>query len=323
MKKIVVLLCTFYSVLISLFAQPESARMKTLLINDKQNLATIISLKKLAQTDSRFEYWYVLYLIEGAKIGYVIKIKDYCIQQRLITYEGDEDYSYLFVYKDSILEKQIEQFHVKPRTVFIHDFNGDGSDDILFFESSGVGIMYQITTVDTVHDTLKDLLSIEKPYYEPFCPFEFIVYNGRRGIKVDDSYEIKEQYNEYGVEQPVHPKWSFYYWDREAGKYVKDKNVAAGELAAIHGSPDFFADTGLDYSRLGRLLTKEDVLELTKAQLRIYRNAVYARHGRSFQSPDLQALFNGYDWYKKNPAYTDGLLTETDRKNIKILQGME
>ena len=53
------------------------------------------------------------------------------------------------------------------------------------------------------------------------------------------------------------------------------------------------------------------------------RNAVYARHGRSFKSVDLQSLWECYAWYKKNPNYSDDLLTETDKYNIEIIKSYE
>ena len=70
-------------------------------------------------------------------------------------------------------------------------------------------------------------------------------------------------------------------------------------------------------------MTDEDLEDLDKVQLRIMRNAVYARHGRMFQSEDLQTLFNECSWYTKNPEYTDGFLTETDRYNISLIQKYE
>jgi hypothetical protein len=64
------------------------------------------------------------------------------------------------------------------------------------------------------------------------------------------------------------------------------------------------------------------------------RNGVYARHGRIFKDPDLNALFYGASrpegWteaglplLKQNPKYTDDLLTEADKANIATLQALE
>jgi len=62
------------------------------------------------------------------------------------------------------------------------------------------------------------------------------------------------------------------------------------------------------------------------------RNAVFARHGRSFENPDLERFFYGAYPTKlagellprsKNPGYMDQLLTETDRNNIKLIKSFE
>lgn len=46
--------------------------------------------------------------------------------------------------------------------------------------------------------------------------------------------------------------------------------------------------------------TVEDA-ELTKAELRIARNAIYAQHGYAFKSKDLQDYFQQFDWYIPDP----------------------
>ena len=48
-----------------------------------------------------------------------------------------------------------------------------------------------------------------------------------------------------------------------------------------------------------------------------------ARHGRTFKSEDLQALFNEYAWYKPDKEYSDAKLSETDKANIKLIQEFE
>jgi len=61
----------------------------------------------------------------------------------------------------------------------------------------------------------------------------------------------------------------------------------------------------------------------TKSKLRILRNTVYARHGRSFDSEDLQIYFGGQTWYKKNINYTDSMLSSIDMKNIDFIKKNE
>ena len=50
---------------------------------------------------------------------------------------------------------------------------------------------------------------------------------------------------------------------------------------------------------------------------------MYARHGRTFRSEDLQSLFNVYAWYKPDNEYTEDKLTDIDRANIKLIQEFE
>ena len=57
-----------------------------------------------------------------------------------------------------------------------------------------------------------------------------------------------------------------------------------------------------------RKLTSTDLTYLTKEQLKIARNEIYARHGHIFQTKDMQAYFLKQSWYRENPYFT-GTLT--------------
>ena len=57
--------------------------------------------------------------------------------------------------------------------------------------------------------------------------------------------------------------------------------------------------------------------------LRVYRNELFARHGRPFQSPDLNAVFGSTPWYTPDPSYTDDRLTDTDRTCPGHIQAVE
>lgn len=72
-----------------------------------------------------------------------------------------------------------------------------------------------------------------------------------------------------------------------------------------------------------RLLTVEDLEGFTREELRLLRNTIYARHGRVFQSPDLQWYFERRSWYAPQPTYTDSVLTENDRANGKLILHVE
>lgn len=60
--------------------------------------------------------------------------------------------------------------------------------------------------------------------------------------------------------------------------------------------------------------------DMSKEELRLMRNSIFARYGRAFQSKDLQQYFLKTDWYEVNPDYTDALLTEQDKEELKLIQ---
>jgi len=69
--------------------------------------------------------------------------------------------------------------------------------------------------------------------------------------------------------------------------------------------------------------TEARLLGVHKSTLRVYRNEVFARHGRSFRSADLQAFYGQTGWYRPDPAYTDGRLTDDDHACLNLLKGLE
>lgn len=73
----------------------------------------------------------------------------------------------------------------------------------------------------------------------------------------------------------------------------------------------------------GEALAEKDLAELGMAELRVLRNAVFARHGRTFESPGLQRYFSSRHWYKINADYSDDLLTDADRANLAVLESVE
>jgi len=73
----------------------------------------------------------------------------------------------------------------------------------------------------------------------------------------------------------------------------------------------------------GVLLDSEDLDGLSPAQLRILRNTIFARYGRSFDTPALQAYFLTRPWYRQRPDYNERMLTATDRANAELIKSSE
>lgn len=83
--------------------------------------------------------------------------------------------------------------------------------------------------------------------------------------------------------------------------------VARAEAKVVRGTP----------------LDESDLTNLSVEELRRLRNTVYARHGRTFDSVDLQRYFDKRPWYKPRYDYNEAELTQTDRANIKLIQSVE
>lgn len=71
----------------------------------------------------------------------------------------------------------------------------------------------------------------------------------------------------------------------------------------------------------GRLLTREDVARLSRNDIRIARNEIFARKGRIFQSPDLRDHFSRFPWYR--PLYQNVPLNPIEQANVNLLLSME
>ena len=75
--------------------------------------------------------------------------------------------------------------------------------------------------------------------------------------------------------------------------------------------------------------TQKELSKLSKSQLRLARNEIYARHGRKFNDKSLQDYFNGCSWYKGtvDPATFDAnvmdYLNDTEIANLKAIAEAE
>ena len=78
-----------------------------------------------------------------------------------------------------------------------------------------------------------------------------------------------------------------------------------------------------DPSQLDHLITVEQLSNLSRRDLRILRNTIYARHGRTFKSQLLQAYFDTMEWYRPDPAFNENKLSKIDTTNIRLIKSVE
>jgi len=72
-----------------------------------------------------------------------------------------------------------------------------------------------------------------------------------------------------------------------------------------------------------RILTEKDIVGISKSELRIIRNEIYARHGYIFNSADLKQHFSKFSWYKPVSADVSASLSDIEKANVAFLKKHE
>lgn len=249
-----VLLCTVC------YTETHEDKIRTLLIESRKPKVTyeesspfpqviyeLVTMRKLNNYVNEEEIWLGVWLRNNHNDYYEFTIyfihDDNIVNRENIT-GMDDNFDRIFKFEGSILQQQIDSFRIVSGvgTGFIYDFNRDGINDILNFMQGGTGIYYGIETVKDDHKGTKLLLSIEKQDYEDVCPFMFIEYQGKRGIKVHEDYKIiTDELDYYGdAIYEIHQRWSFYTWNETVGRYTREESITSEELEDVIGDPDFF-----------------------------------------------------------------------------------
>jgi hypothetical protein len=91
--------------------------------------------------------------------------------------------------------------------------------------------------------------------------------------------------------------------------------VPAVPSPAKPGSDFIFPDSD------SRLLASNELRGLSKDDLRIARNEIFARRGRYFSSSDLTARFSRFSWYR--PQTWDPQLNNIERANVALIERIE
>lgn len=76
-----------------------------------------------------------------------------------------------------------------------------------------------------------------------------------------------------------------------------------------------------------KLLTNNDIKGMSKHDLALARNEIYARHGRKFQTEEYSKYFSAKSWYSKNPNYNyaddESNLNSIEIKNVQFILSAE
>lgn len=94
----------------------------------------------------------------------------------------------------------------------------------------------------------------------------------------------------------------------------------------------FYQENFTDFSALSnyvlpisnrRKVTIEDLKELSTDELALARNEIYARHGKVFQTEEIQSFFNQKSWYKRNLSFQDASINAIEKENAAFIRKIE
>lgn len=186
--------------------------------------------------------------------------------------------------------KEIDKFEITFEDAIITDFNGNGLLEFIYFVPEGSVTTFYIE-------------EFKNGSFEHICQ----TYNPELNTPGLDNFYLE-------------------HFDFEE-KSIYLRNLTDNEKIKLKWNPETqFYDKEIIstmYTQLDSKLTEPELANMSKGLLRLIRNAIYARHGRTFNSYDLQRFFGYETWYKPNPNYSDDLLTEIDKYNIELIQKYE
>jgi hypothetical protein len=119
------------------------------------------------------------------------------------------------------------------------------------------------------------------------------------------------------------------YWYKAGDKYdpkslsaIEQKNLDALTLAQKRSRKVALAPGDMELFE-NRLISEQMLHGLSLYELRLLRNEVYARHGRSFQAPWLAQYFFSQRWYQPDDNFKDEQLSGSDKTNVETIVAYE
>lgn len=192
-------------------------------------------------------------------------------------------------------------------------------------------------TVLSIHDTEMGYIKKSKEQAE-FGPYMAGIYPIKMTTTLNDESVREEiQANVFGAKQTVHLAFDSIKELAIATNMETDNDLPVVQNDVVKeepvetvivkevikevpasGSNDHFI---ISYSG-DVFLDTSDLKGLSKDDLRLARNEIYARHGYVFKSKELQNYFGSQSWYEPNPSF-DGKMTEWEKHNIELIKSLE
>ena len=304
MKKIIVL-----SVLVSLFGCKKAIKNEEVLVAENtfeeiQFVEPEITNSNAVNTvEDLLGYWVGNFeaditqeqydsIVETDK-GFFIE-KSYSLMNRKITFSIDE------IKEDSIFGHSIVAGNISP-------FKG-------VLKQNHAAINFKVEEfLKSKYDGTFEMYVLKK---DTILDGNWSAYNPKDVKIAKRKCKLQKKKFEYNVENKI--KYSFKYTDKS--NKIKYTDTIDGELEEYEDY-EFYSTTEKVFEKNAskELLEKDFVANLTKADIFILRNSIFARHGFAFRDKQLRIYFESFDWYM--PVFGDVKddLTEIEKQNIDLL----
>ncbi len=178
---------------------------------------------------------------------------------------------------------------------------------ILLTKSDGTNVMLEgVSTAYLNNKSVSSTLWGQLPYDHPVkCSGALRLDGNRLYMDVEGLTDVNG--NELIVESP-------------------QQTTAPVQQAPVRQAPVQNVSSQILPQSASRKLTSADVSGLTLQQINYAKNEIYARHGRMFQSRELQNYFNAQSWYVGTiPAsqFSESTLSSVERYNADFLANVE
>lgn len=145
--------------------------------------------------------------------------------------------------------------------------------------------------------------TIQREYSDTVAPAYVISQSPTEGTVSGDQKVIL--YISKGPEKPAPTAAA----STEATKKSDDKQSSSSGHYVLEGSDS-------------RLIRKSELSGMDEQELTLALNEIYARHGRRFNSAELQKYFDAQSWYHGTISpdrFDDNVLTETEEANVRTI----
>jgi len=230
--------------------------------------------------------------------------------EEMDTIYGNEKYSNLITRKitfsideikgDSIIGHSISAGNISP-------FKG-----LLFENTAGFTMQvdeFKKTKTDgNFSIQIKKTDSVMKGNWEAYKPSELMIYKRNFGLK--------KKLFVYDKETTLNN--TFYNTDKSKSITITD---TIDDEVEVYEDTEYFSTTQklFEKNASNEELTSDFVSNLSKADIFILRNSIFARHGFAFRDKQLRMYFEQFDWYMPVFGNVKDELTEIEKKNIDLL----